>query len=373
MFRNFKTIRSFYKLSKVKPVLIFFLFLSLIIPAILSVFTPILLSNTVTAITVFDFNRAINQTILGFFIIIISSISYFIYHLISTKVNRSIITNFNTYIYYNVKNPKTIVQIPLEKTGVKEEVLISILLVTGVLILYVGLLGVFNKKPKKAGVNTVLQVFGIAGFVLIYSGIVMIISINESFDDYIKVKATVLTSIEGNESSVDFTEVEYEIDGVRYVNSMETYNSTHYKGKKVKMYVNKEDYNQIKPPADYTNSIVPIIVGAFLVIIGNIPLVKKLKEKKLKKRLMQEGEYRRVKVVSLKYDKKIKINGTFPQFAEVELIEDEKTFTFKSDSYVNLIAYSQEKQLLEADLYFDPMDNRNYVIIFDFEKKTKSV
>ena len=276
-------------------------------------------------------------------------------------------------IYYNVKNPKTIVQIPLEKAGVKEEVLISILLVTGVLILYVGLLGVFNKKPKKAGVNTVLQVFGIAGFVLIYSGVVMIISINESFNDYLKVKATVLTSIEGNESSVDFTEVEYEIDGVRYVNSMETYNSTHYKGKKVKMYVNKEDYNQIKPPADYINSIVPIIVGAFLVIIGNIPLVKKIKEKKLKKRLMQEGEYRRVKVVSLKYDKKIKINGTFPQFAEVELIEDEKTFTFKSDSYVNLIAYSQEKQLLEADLYFDPMDNRNYVIIFDFEKKTKSV
>ena len=113
MFRNFKTIRTFYRLSKIKPVLIFFMFLSLIIPAVLSVLSPILLANTITAITVFDFSRAINQTIIGFGIVLISSLSYFIYHLISTKVNRLIITNFNTYIYYNVKNNEKIKNINL--------------------------------------------------------------------------------------------------------------------------------------------------------------------------------------------------------------------------------------------------------------------
>ena len=113
MFRNFKTIRSFYKLSKVKPVLIFFMFVSLVIPAILSVWTPILLANTITAITVYDFRRAFSQTVLGFIIVLISSISYFIYHLIGTKVNRSIITNFHTYIYYNVKNNEKIKNINL--------------------------------------------------------------------------------------------------------------------------------------------------------------------------------------------------------------------------------------------------------------------
>lgn len=104
MFKNFKTIRIFYKLSKVKPFLIFLQFLTLIIPAILSVLTPILASNTITAITVYDFNRAINQTILAFGIIVVSSFSYFFYHLISRKVNRIIITNYHNYIYHNVKN-----------------------------------------------------------------------------------------------------------------------------------------------------------------------------------------------------------------------------------------------------------------------------
>ena len=82
------------------------MFLTLIIPAILSVLSPILIANTITAITVYDFNRAINQTILEFAIIAISSLSYFVYHLISRKVNRIIITNFQTYIYHNVKNNK---------------------------------------------------------------------------------------------------------------------------------------------------------------------------------------------------------------------------------------------------------------------------
>lgn len=104
LFKNFKTIRNFYKLSKVKPHLIVLLFLTLIIPALLSVWTPILVSNTITAITVYDFNKAINQTILNFAIIIISAISYYIYHLISTKVNRIIIQNFHSYVYQNVKN-----------------------------------------------------------------------------------------------------------------------------------------------------------------------------------------------------------------------------------------------------------------------------
>ena len=113
MFRNFKTIKSFYRLSKVKPILIFFMFVSLIIPAVLSVLSPILVANTITSITVYDFNKAINQTIIGFAIIVVSSISYFIYHLISTKVNKTIITNFNTYIYYNVKNNEKIKQINL--------------------------------------------------------------------------------------------------------------------------------------------------------------------------------------------------------------------------------------------------------------------
>lgn len=108
MFRNFKTIRSFYKLSKVKPTLIFLMFLTLIIPVMLSVWTPILVSNTITAITVYDFKKAMSQTIIEFIIVLLSAFLYFLYHLISNKVNRIIVINYQNYIYYNVKNNQEI-------------------------------------------------------------------------------------------------------------------------------------------------------------------------------------------------------------------------------------------------------------------------
>lgn len=108
MFRNFKTIRTFYRLSKVRPILIFLMLLTLIVPVLLSIWTPILVSNTITAITVYDFKRAMHQTTIEFGIILISAILYYLYHLLSTKVNRIIITNFQNYIYHNVKNNKDI-------------------------------------------------------------------------------------------------------------------------------------------------------------------------------------------------------------------------------------------------------------------------
>lgn len=84
------------------------MFLTLIVPAILSVWTPILVSNTITAITVYDFKKAINQTILEFLVILISAGLYFLYHKLSIRANRVIVTNFQNYIYHNVKNNKNV-------------------------------------------------------------------------------------------------------------------------------------------------------------------------------------------------------------------------------------------------------------------------
>lgn len=106
--KNFKTIKTFYRLSKVKPFLIFLMFLTLIIPAVLSVWTPILVSNTITAITVYDFDKALRQTVIEFGVILVSALLYFFYHKISVRVNRAIITNFQNYIYHNVKNNKNV-------------------------------------------------------------------------------------------------------------------------------------------------------------------------------------------------------------------------------------------------------------------------
>lgn len=89
------------------------MFIFLLIPAILSIVTPILVSNTITAITVYDYSRAIKQTTIEFIILLISTISYFCYYLVNKKITKQIIFNYQTFIYNNVRQNKNISNINL--------------------------------------------------------------------------------------------------------------------------------------------------------------------------------------------------------------------------------------------------------------------
>lgn len=88
-------------------------FLFLLIPSILSIISPVLTANIISSITVYDFSKAINFLSWDFAIILVSAISYFAYHLVSTKVNRTIVTNLQNYVYQNVKENKNINKISL--------------------------------------------------------------------------------------------------------------------------------------------------------------------------------------------------------------------------------------------------------------------
>lgn len=113
MIKSFQILKTYYKLAKVKFYLIFFEFLFLLIPSILSVISPVIAANIISALTVYDFDKAIFELSIEFSFIVISAISYFAYHLISTKVNRTIIWNFEDYVYSNIKNNKNINSISL--------------------------------------------------------------------------------------------------------------------------------------------------------------------------------------------------------------------------------------------------------------------
>lgn len=108
MFRGFKLIKRYYDLAGVKTSLLLFQFIFLLIPALLSILTPVLLSNVISSLTVYDFSKASYFVILDFIIIIISSIIYFLYHIISRKINKTLYINFNDYLYENIKRNKNI-------------------------------------------------------------------------------------------------------------------------------------------------------------------------------------------------------------------------------------------------------------------------
>ncbi len=104
----FSILKKYYSLAKVKPALIILEFIFLLIPAGLSITTPIISAEIITSLTVYDFKRATYKLTLNFIIVIISAISYFIYHIISSKVNKIIIYNINNYVYKNVKENQNI-------------------------------------------------------------------------------------------------------------------------------------------------------------------------------------------------------------------------------------------------------------------------
>lgn len=112
MFKNFKILKRYYKQINVKPILLIFEFLFLLIPSVLSILMPIVSANIISCITVFNYNKAIFWLCIEFAFIVISAISYFSYHLISKKVNKTISLNIHTFVYDNIKRNKNITKVP---------------------------------------------------------------------------------------------------------------------------------------------------------------------------------------------------------------------------------------------------------------------
>ena len=106
MIKSLNILKKYYSLAKVKPFLILLEFFLLLIPAIVSVVSPVILAKVISAITVFDYAKATRALLLDFVLILISAFSYFAYHFVSAKVNKIIALNIEDFIYQNVKqNP----------------------------------------------------------------------------------------------------------------------------------------------------------------------------------------------------------------------------------------------------------------------------
>ena len=112
MFKSFKILKKYYSQIKVKPALIVFEFVFLLIPSCLSILMPVVSANLITSLTVYDFDKAIYYLTVNFVFILISAASYFSYYLFSKKINKTISYNIHSYVYDNIKSNKSITKIP---------------------------------------------------------------------------------------------------------------------------------------------------------------------------------------------------------------------------------------------------------------------
>lgn len=119
MFKSIRVIRQYYKLANIKRIFVALEFFTLMIPAAASIYSAVLSANVISSITVFDFTEAIRQLSFNFVLIVVSAISYFVYHLLSKKVNRELAINLNKYIYTNVRQNENVGKINLSTiTGI---------------------------------------------------------------------------------------------------------------------------------------------------------------------------------------------------------------------------------------------------------------
>ncbi len=113
MFKGFKLLKRYYKLANLRNLTLCLQFILLLIPSLLSTISPVLTANIISALTVYDFSKAIYILSLDFLIVISSALFYFLYHIISRKINKTLFDNYHNYIYENVKKNKNINEINL--------------------------------------------------------------------------------------------------------------------------------------------------------------------------------------------------------------------------------------------------------------------
>ena len=106
MFKNYKILKNYYKLAKIKWQQILLEFTILLIPSLLSIISPILTANVISSITIYDFKKAVYLLCLDFGIIILTSVLYFIYHFFRTRINKQILFNISEVVYDYVRENK---------------------------------------------------------------------------------------------------------------------------------------------------------------------------------------------------------------------------------------------------------------------------
>ena len=101
--KSLSILKRYYKLVNVKKSILVTEFFALLVPSMLSVLSPILTAHIISNLTVYDFKMALYYLALDFAIIVVSTISYFVYHLLNSKARSTISLNLHTYVYENVK------------------------------------------------------------------------------------------------------------------------------------------------------------------------------------------------------------------------------------------------------------------------------
>ena len=156
--------------------------------------------------------------------------------------------------------------------------------------------------------------------------------------------------------------VSYTVDGKEYESRLNSYSSSFYEGKEIKIYYDKDNPNKIGVKSlDLLCLIFPGI-GLIFFIIGGTGILVKINKRKSEKKLKENGELIYANYVETVLNTSYRVNGKCPYniICEWNNTLDSKKYIFKSKNI-----WIKEKDIKQFPVYIDNNNKKKYAIDVD--------
>ncbi len=219
-------------------------------------------------------------------------------------------------------------------------------------------------KEKKL-LNLFELIFITVGVIFIAFGIFISMDV---LDKNNKIETTgVITDIEtyrDSDGDVQYrVYVKYEVNGRGYLEELGSYESSFYTGKEIDIYYYKDAPNRIGAKSTALIVLIFPMMGIISFSIGMIGVIIKIRNNKLKKHIVENGELIYADYVQTIINTNLSFNGRNPYNIICEWINpiNNKKYIFKSENiYFNPIDIIEDRNIKRFPVYME--DEKRYII-----------
>lgn len=162
--------------------------------------------------------------------------------------------------------------------------------------------------------------------------------------------------------------VTYIAKGKEYTSKLNGYSSNFYEGKKIDIYYDKDNPNQIGMKSLNLLFLIFPGIGLIFLTIGGIGIFVKIKRRKLEKNLKENGQLIYADYVETMVNTSYSINGRHPYYIICEWNHpfDDKNYIFKSKNiWVNPKNMIEKRNIKQFPVYINKDCLKKYVVDTD--------
>lgn len=227
------------------------------------------------------------------------------------------------------------------------------------------------KKGTGAGNRIAIFILSLVAILFITVGVVLKVN-SDSFMAIAEKTTGTITEIEvyytkdsdGDRVRRHRVYVEYIVDGERYENRLDSYNSTMREGGSVTVYYDPDNPTRISSGGSSVSTFIMIGLGGIFLVVDVIIIVRLVSANKKRNSLIKNGTAYTGTIIDVRVITNIKVNGRHPYRADCEVINPltQERFLFSSQN-----VYKDIRNMIDAPVvvYMDDTDPSNHHVDID--------